>query len=146
MLFVDCARYSTNPKDLTVATHCADRGRALRGILAFVAAVLKPRFKHCTYSSVQNRGLVRPLTSDSDSWDRQVEMYFSAAFVLSTLSILVAAAPFEEGSRDGISIPIAKRSGFRNADGVVNVTRLQAGLRRTVALVFYIYIGRLRSV
>ena len=147
MLFVDCARYSTNPKDLTVATHCADRGRALRGILAFVAAVLTPRFKHCTYSSVQNRGLVRPLTStSSDSWDRQVEMFFSAAFVLSTLFFLVAAAPFEEGSRDGISIPIAKRSGFRNADGVVDIKRLQAGLRRTVALVFYIFIGRLRSV
>ncbi|KAI9437838.1 acid protease [Lactarius psammicola] len=60
-------------------------------------------------------------------------MYFSPALVLAALPFLVAAAPFEESSRDGISIPIAKRSGFRNAEGVVDIAKLQAGRQRTVA-------------
>ena len=73
-------------------------------------------------------------------------MYLSPALVLAVFPFLIAAAPFEGGSRDGISIPIAKRSGFRNADGVVDIARLQAGLRRAVALVFYVFIGRLQPV
>ncbi|KAH9059064.1 acid protease [Lactarius vividus] len=60
-------------------------------------------------------------------------MYFSPALVLAALPFLVAAVPFEERSRDGISIPIAKRSGFRNADGAVNTAKLQAGRQRTLA-------------
>ncbi|KAH9059069.1 acid protease [Lactarius vividus] len=60
-------------------------------------------------------------------------MYFSPAFVIAALPFLVAAAPFEEPSRGGISIPIAKRSGFRDANGVVDVTKLQVALQRTVA-------------
>ncbi|KAH9041268.1 acid protease [Lactarius pseudohatsudake] len=60
-------------------------------------------------------------------------MYFSPALAIAALPFLVSAAPFEELSRDGVSIQIAKRSGFRNPDGVVDVTKLQAGLRRTVA-------------
>ncbi|KAH8997787.1 acid protease [Lactarius hatsudake] len=60
-------------------------------------------------------------------------MYFSPALVVAALPFLVSAGPFEETSRGGVSIPIAKRSGFRNRDGVVDATKLQAGLRRTVA-------------
>ncbi|KAI9437839.1 acid protease [Lactarius psammicola] len=60
-------------------------------------------------------------------------MYFSPALVLATLPFLVAAAPFEESSRGGVSIPIAKRSGFRNAEGVVDIVKLQASIQRTVA-------------
>ncbi|KAH9019320.1 acid protease [Lactarius deliciosus] len=60
-------------------------------------------------------------------------MYFSPALVIAVLPFLVSATPFEEPSRGGVSIPIAKRLGFRNPDGVVDVTKLQAGLRRTVA-------------
>jgi len=61
------------------------------------------------------------------------------ALVLAALPFLVAAAPFEESPGDGVSIPTAKRSGFRNADGVVDIARLQGGIQRTVALVFRIY-------
>ncbi len=75
-----------------------------------------------------------------------VEMYFSSALVLTVLPFLVAAAPFEERSRDGVSIPIAKRSGFRSGDGVVDTAKLQAGLRRTAALVFRIFLGRSRPI
>ncbi|KAI9444474.1 acid protease [Lactarius indigo] len=60
-------------------------------------------------------------------------MYFSPALILAALPFLVVAAPFEERSRVGISIPIAKRSGFRNADGVVNMAKLQASRQRTLA-------------
>ncbi|KAI9444480.1 acid protease [Lactarius indigo] len=60
-------------------------------------------------------------------------MYFSPALIIAAFPFLVVAAPFEERSRGGISIPIAKRSGFRNADGVVDVAKLQRGLRRTAA-------------
>ena len=65
------------------------------------------------------------------------EMYFSPAFVLAALPFLVAATPlkFEERPRDGISIPIAKRSGFRSVDGVVNIAKLQDGVQYTLALV-----------
>ncbi|KAH9019322.1 acid protease [Lactarius deliciosus] len=60
-------------------------------------------------------------------------MYFSPALVLTVLPFLVAAVPFEERSRVGVSIPIGKRSGFRNADGVVDVATLQAGRQSTAA-------------
>ncbi|KAH8997791.1 acid protease [Lactarius hatsudake] len=60
-------------------------------------------------------------------------MYFSPTLVLAALPFLVAAAPFEERSRIGISIPIAKHSGFRGADGVVDTAKLLAGRQRTVA-------------
>ncbi|KAH9030179.1 acid protease [Lactarius hengduanensis] len=60
-------------------------------------------------------------------------MYFSPILVLAALPFLVAAAPFEERSRNGISIPIAKRSGFRNTNGAVDIARLRAGRQSTVA-------------
>ncbi|KAH8986111.1 acid protease [Lactarius akahatsu] len=63
-------------------------------------------------------------------------MYFSPALVLAALPFLVAAAPFEERSRNGISIPIAKRSGFRNANGAVDIAKLQAGRQLTVAKIW----------
>jgi cathepsin D len=72
-------------------------------------------------------------------------MYFSPALVLAALPFLVVAAPFEEGSSNGVSVPIAKRSGFRNTDGVVDTAKLQAGRRRTVALVFRIFLWNLRG-
>jgi hypothetical protein len=73
-------------------------------------------------------------------------MYFSPALVFAALPFLVAVVPFEGDSLDGISIPIEKRSGFRNADGFVDITEVQAGLRRTVALVFPIFTRILRPV
>ncbi|KAF8265089.1 acid protease [Lactarius quietus] len=60
-------------------------------------------------------------------------MYFSPALILSTLPFLAAAAPFEESPRNGISIPIAKRSGIRNADGGVHIAKHRAGIQRTLA-------------
>ncbi|KAH9059067.1 acid protease [Lactarius vividus] len=60
-------------------------------------------------------------------------MYFSPALILTALPFLVSAAPFEERSRVGISIPIAKRSRFRNPDGVVDVAKLQASGLSTAA-------------
>ncbi|KAH9041264.1 acid protease [Lactarius pseudohatsudake] len=63
-------------------------------------------------------------------------MYFSPTLVFAALPFLVAAAPFEERSRNGISIPIAKRSGFRNTNGAVDIAKLQAGKRRTVAKIW----------
>ncbi|KAH9166026.1 acid protease [Lactarius sanguifluus] len=63
-------------------------------------------------------------------------MYFSPSLVLAALPFLVAAAPFEERSRNGISIPIAKRSGFRNANGAVNIAKLQACRQHTVAKIW----------
>jgi hypothetical protein len=65
-------------------------------------------------------------------------MFFSPALVLAALPLLflVAAAPAEESPRDEISIPITKRSGFHNADGVVDIANLQSGIQRTVTLVF----------
>ncbi|KAH9166889.1 acid protease [Lactarius sanguifluus] len=62
-------------------------------------------------------------------------MYFSPALVLASLPFLVTAASFGENPRDGISIPIAKRSGFVSIDGVVQVdiSKLQANRQWTVA-------------
>ncbi|KAH8997788.1 acid protease [Lactarius hatsudake] len=60
-------------------------------------------------------------------------MYFSPALVLAALPFFVAAAPFEERSHVGVSIPIGKRSGFRNGDGIINVTTLQADRQNTAA-------------
>ncbi|KAF8268682.1 acid protease [Lactarius quietus] len=61
-------------------------------------------------------------------------MYFSA-LVFFCHPLPRCGVPFEEGSRHGIisrAIPITKRSGFRNADGFVDIAKVQAGLRRTV--------------
>ncbi|KAI9453013.1 acid protease [Lactarius psammicola] len=60
-------------------------------------------------------------------------MYFNPALVLAVLPYFVAAAPFEEFSRDGVSIPITKRSRFHNSGGVVDTAKLQADLQGTVA-------------
>ncbi|KAH9041329.1 acid protease [Lactarius pseudohatsudake] len=62
-------------------------------------------------------------------------MYFSPALVLAGLPFLIAAAPFGGNPRDGISIPIAKRSGLVSIDGVVQVDilKLQANRQCTVA-------------
>ncbi|KAI0306143.1 acid protease [Multifurca ochricompacta] len=59
-------------------------------------------------------------------------MRFSAAFVLAVIPFLVDAAPSPAAPRDGLSIPITKRAGFRNAEGVVDISKLQSSLRRTV--------------
>ena len=68
------------------------------------------------------------------------EMYFSPTFVLAALPFLISAASIDGNPRDGISIPIAKRSGSRNADGVVDIAKLQVGIQRTVALIFRIFL------
>ena len=64
-------------------------------------------------------------------------MYFSPVLVLAALPFLVAAAPVDESPHDGFSIPIAKRSVIRNADGTVDIGKLQAHVQRTVASVFF---------
>ena len=69
------------------------------------------------------------------------EMYFSPALVLAALPFLVVATPFEDSLRGGISIPIAKRSGLRNADGVVGVAKLRVGVQHTVALVSFFFVS-----
>jgi hypothetical protein len=56
-------------------------------------------------------------------------MYFSPALVLAAVPFLVAANPFEEGPRNGIPVPIAKRSGFRSADGVIDIAIREASGR-----------------
>ncbi|KAH8997792.1 acid protease [Lactarius hatsudake] len=63
-------------------------------------------------------------------------MYFSPALVLAALPFLVAAVPFGERSRNVVSIPIAKRSGFRNTNGAVDIAKLQAGRQRTIAKIW----------
>jgi len=72
-------------------------------------------------------------------------MYFSPALVLAALPFLVETAPFEESPRDGISIPIAKRSGFRSTDGVVDISKLESVIviRPTVGLVFHLFFYRI---
>ncbi|KAH9031554.1 acid protease [Lactarius hengduanensis] len=57
-------------------------------------------------------------------------MYFPPALVLAGLPFLVAAAPFGENPRDGISIPIAKRSGLVSIDSVVQVDILKLQANR----------------
>ena len=66
-------------------------------------------------------------------------MFFPPTLVLAALPFLflVAAAPVEERPRDEISIPIAKRSGFRDVDGVVDIAMLQSYMQRTITLVFH---------
>lgn len=63
-------------------------------------------------------------------------MYFSPALLLATLPFFVAAAPFEEASHNGLSIPITRRSGFHDANGVVDIAKLRASQRLTSALVY----------
>ena len=72
-------------------------------------------------------------------------MYFTPALVLAALPFLIAAAPSEERPRDGISIPIAKRSGIRNADGTVNGAKLQTDKRHALRLVFRMFYGILAA-
>ena len=62
-------------------------------------------------------------------------MYFSPVLLV-TLPFLVAAAPLEEGSHNGLSIPIIKHLGLRDANGVVDMAKVRAGRRFTSALVF----------
>ena len=62
-------------------------------------------------------------------------MYFSLA-LLATLPFLVAAAPLDEGSHNGLSIPIIKHLGLRDANGVVDMAKVRAGRWLTSALVF----------
>ncbi|KAI9438009.1 acid protease [Lactarius indigo] len=60
-------------------------------------------------------------------------MYISVAlqsFIVATLSSFVVAT---STSRSGIAIPISKRSQVRDTDGVVDVARLQSGLRHSIA-------------
>ena len=53
-----------------------------------------------------------------------VEIYLSPALELAVPPFLTAVVSFEDDSRNGISIPIAKRSGIRNSDGVVDIAKI----------------------
>jgi hypothetical protein len=67
-------------------------------------------------------------------------MYFSSAFVLAALRFLVGAVPAQKSARNVLSIPLSKRSAPLNADGVVDVQGLQAGIHHTTAFVFLLSI------
>jgi hypothetical protein len=59
-------------------------------------------------------------------------MYFPTAVALAALPFLVGAVPVKNSL---ISIPLSKRSTSHDADGVVDVADLQAGISYTGAFV-----------
>jgi hypothetical protein len=67
-------------------------------------------------------------------------MYISSVFVLAALPFLVGAVPAQKSARNVLSIPLSKRSTPPNADGVVDVQDLEAGIHHTIAFVFLLSI------
>jgi hypothetical protein len=63
-------------------------------------------------------------------------MYFLAAFLLASLPFLVGAVPVQNSARGVLSVPLSKRSTLSNANGVVDVQKLQASVHHTIAFVF----------
>jgi hypothetical protein len=60
-------------------------------------------------------------------------MYFSLGFILASLPLLTAAAPsINVPASRGIAVPITKRGGSP-LDGVVDPSKIQSGVRRSVA-------------
>jgi hypothetical protein len=59
-------------------------------------------------------------------------MYFSLGFILASLPLLTAAAPpANVPASRGIAVPITKRGS--PLDGVVDPSKIQSGVRRSVA-------------
>ncbi|KAH9168072.1 acid protease [Lactarius sanguifluus] len=57
-------------------------------------------------------------------------MYLSATLIIATLSFFAEA---QLTSRSGVAIPIAKRMQVRDANGVVDIAKLQRGIRHSLA-------------
>jgi len=62
-------------------------------------------------------------------------MFLSATLIIATFFLFVGAT---STSRSGVAIPVTKRTQVRDANGVVDVARLQRGIRHTIAFVFSI--------
>jgi len=70
-------------------------------------------------------------------------MFLSATLIIATFFLFVGAT---STSRSGVAIPVTKRTQVRDANGVVDVARLQRGIRHTIAFVFsIIFIQRTTS-
>ena len=65
-------------------------------------------------------------------------MSFTLATSIVALAVLTAAVPQPVGEGSGIAIPIAKRSGLTNADGVVSTEALNSHVASTQAYVVFI--------
>ena len=60
-------------------------------------------------------------------------MYLSTALIIASLSFFVQATT---ASRSGFAIPLTRRSEFRDADGVVDMARLQLSVSHSIKLDF----------
>jgi hypothetical protein len=61
-------------------------------------------------------------------------MYLSVTFILASLSVFVEAMPTLSGS--GFAIPIHKRDRLRDANGVLDIVRLQRSRSHSITFVF----------
>ena len=60
-----------------------------------------------------------------------LDMHFFLVFILTSLPFLTAAVPLAESpAPHGIAVPITKRG---NPNGVVDISKLQSNIRRSVA-------------
>jgi hypothetical protein len=69
-------------------------------------------------------------------------MYFSIARIavtLAALPFLVGAVPVQKSKRNTLSVPLSKRFTHRDADGVVSVPNLLAGVHHTTVFVLLIF-------
>ena len=62
-------------------------------------------------------------------------MYFPVALVFVVLPFLAQASSSETTLKTGLFIPISKRSTLRNADGVIDITKLRTRRHRTIEFV-----------
>lgn len=62
-------------------------------------------------------------------------MYFFITVALAVLPSLVGAVPTQKSRHDTLSVPLSKRSTHRDANGVVSVRNLQAGINHATAFV-----------
>ncbi len=61
-------------------------------------------------------------------------MYLSATLIIAALSVFVEATP--PLPRSGFAIPISKRKQVRDANGLVDIARLDRGVRHSITFVF----------
>ena len=61
-------------------------------------------------------------------------MYLSATLIIAALSFFVEATP--PLPRAGFAIPISKRTQVRDANGLVDIARLDRGVRHSITFVF----------
>jgi hypothetical protein len=72
-------------------------------------------------------------------------MYFSITVAFAALPFLVGAVPVDLGhTRSVISIPLSQRSTHFNADGLIDVEKMQANVHQVAAFVFpVLFLSRL---